>query len=33
MKDEKEKLSKKEIANIILQSVLAAAALITAIKS
>ena len=33
MKGEDEKLSRKEIANIILQSVLAAAALITAIKS
>ncbi len=33
MKDEKEKLSKKEIANIVIQSVATIAALITAIKS
>lgn len=33
MKDEKEKLSKKEIAKIIIQSATAIAALIAAIKS
>ena len=33
MKDEKEKILKKEIANIVIQSVATIAALITAIKS